>query len=64
MQVEHRLIYIRYNVLVEKHIGNFSQFLWRAWTMAHINECEVIGPKRFRDEIQMTIMEAYKKYCM
>jgi hypothetical protein len=36
----------------------------RAWTLAHINECEVIGPKCFRDEIQMTIMEAYKKYCM
>ena len=34
------------------------------WIMAHINKCEVIGPKRFRDEIQMEIMEAYKKYCM
>ena len=30
----------------------------RGWIMAHINKCEVIGPKRFRDEIQMEIMEA------
>lgn len=36
----------------------------RAWTMVHVNMCEVVGPKRFRDEIQMEIMEAYKKYCM
>ena len=36
----------------------------RAWRMIHINKYEVIGPKRFRDEIQMEIMEAYKKYCM
>lgn len=35
----------------------------RGWVMAHINKCEVVGPKRFRDEIQMEIMEAYKKYC-
>lgn len=35
-----------------------------AWVMAHVNDCEVISPKRFRDEIQMTVMEAYKKYCM
>lgn len=36
----------------------------RSWIMAHVNQCEVIGPKRFRDEIQTEIMEAYKKYCM
>lgn len=36
----------------------------RAWVMAHINQCEVVSPKHFRDEIQMTIMEAYKQYCM
>lgn len=36
----------------------------RSWVMAHINQCEVVGPKRFRDEIQMIIMDAYKKYCM
>lgn len=35
----------------------------RDWTMAHINKCEVIGPKHFRDEIQMEIMEAYRMYC-
>ena len=34
----------------------------RTWVLKHINECEVIGPKRFRDEIQRTVMEAYKKY--
>lgn len=38
--------------------------IMRSWIMAHINQCEVVGPKRFRDEIQMTIMDAYKKYCM
>lgn len=36
----------------------------RSWIMSHINQCEVVGPKRFRDEIQMIIMDAYKKYCM
>ena len=35
----------------------------RSWVLGHINECEVIGPKKFRDEIQKTIMEAYRKYC-
>lgn len=35
----------------------------RAWVMSHVNQCEIVGPKRFRDEIQMEIMEAYKKYC-
>lgn len=34
----------------------------RAWVLRRVNECEVVGPKRFRDEIQKTIMEAYKKY--
>lgn len=35
----------------------------RVWIMSHINRCELIGPKRFRDEIQSEIMKAYKKYC-
>lgn len=35
----------------------------RVWIMSHINRCEIIGPKRFRDEIQSEIMKAYKKYC-
>ncbi len=26
--------------------------------MSHINRCEIIGPKRFRDEIQSEIMKA------
>ncbi len=34
----------------------------RSWVMKHINECEVIGPKRFRDEIQNAVMDAYKRY--
>lgn len=34
----------------------------KEWVMAHSNQCEVIAPKHFRDEIQKTIMEAYKKY--
>lgn len=34
----------------------------RSWILQHINECDVIGPKKFRDEIQRTIMEAYNKY--
>lgn len=33
-----------------------------SWVLSHVNECEVISPKRFRDEIQRTVMEAYKKY--
>lgn len=34
----------------------------RSWVLGHVNECEIIAPKRFRDEIQRTIMQAYKKY--
>lgn len=34
----------------------------RDWVMKHVTECEVIGPKKFRDEIQRTVMEAYRKY--
>ena len=30
--------------------------------LAHANQCEVIVPKHFRDEIQKAIMEAYKIY--
>lgn len=35
----------------------------RSWVMNHLNLCEVISPKRFRNELQLEIMEAYKKYC-
>lgn len=35
----------------------------KAWVMLHIEECEVISPRRFRDELQNTIMSAYRKYC-
>lgn len=34
----------------------------KEWIMAHANQCEVIAPKHFRDEIQKSIMEAYKIY--
>lgn len=34
----------------------------RQWVLSHINQCEVFGPKSFRDEIQKTVMDAYKKY--
>lgn len=34
----------------------------RAWVLEHVNECEVVGPRKFRDEIQRTIMSAYNKY--
>lgn len=36
--------------------------LIRSWVLEHVNECEVLNPKRFRDDIQRTIMEAYKRY--
>lgn len=34
----------------------------KEWILAHSNQCEVIAPKHFRDEIQKAIMEAYKIY--
>lgn len=34
----------------------------KEWITAHSNQCEVIAPKHFRDEIQKVIMEAYKIY--
>jgi len=34
----------------------------KEWVMAHANQCEVILPKHFREEIQKAVMEAYKKY--
>ena len=33
------------------------------WVLTHMDSCEVVGPKRFRDEIQMIVMQAYQKYC-
>ncbi len=35
-----------------------------SWVMTHINQCEIIGSKSFRDKIQNEIMDAYRKYCM
>lgn len=34
----------------------------RKWVLEHLDRCEVVAPKHFRDEIQKTVMEAYKKY--
>ena len=34
----------------------------RSFVMTHLCSCEVTSPKRFRDEIQQTVLEAYKKY--
>lgn len=42
---------------------NATSSVMRAWVMKYLNQCEVISPKRFRSEIQLEIMEAYKKYC-
>ena len=36
--------------------------LMKSWVMQHLNDCEVISPKSFRDEIQSAVMEAYKTY--
>lgn len=35
----------------------------KTWILEHIEECEVTGPKRFKEEIQRMVMEAYRKYC-
>lgn len=34
----------------------------KGFVMSHISECEVIKPHWFREEIQIEVMEAYKKY--
>ena len=34
----------------------------RFFVMTHLNDCEVTGPRRFREEIQHAVREAYKKY--
>lgn len=34
----------------------------RKWVLEHLDRCEVVAPKHFRDEVQKTVMEAYKKY--
>ena len=36
--------------------------LMKDWVMQHLDECEVISPKSFRDEIQSAVMAAYKMY--
>lgn len=36
--------------------------LIREWVMSHADRCEVLAPKKFRDEIQSAVQKAYKKY--
>ena len=35
----------------------------KSWVLEHIDQCEVMGPKRFREEIQRVLIEAYRQYC-
>ena len=34
----------------------------KIFVLNHLSECEVIQPQSFREEIQLEVMEAYKKY--
>lgn len=34
----------------------------KTWVLGHCDKCEVVAPKRFRDEIQSAVMEGYKRY--
>ena len=34
----------------------------RSWVLSHLNSCEAVGPKSFREEIQQIVMEAYQAY--
>lgn len=34
----------------------------KQWVMTHLNQCEVISPKSFREEIQQIVFDAYQKY--
>lgn len=35
----------------------------KSWILEHIDQCEVTGPKRFREEIQRIIIAVYRQYC-
>lgn len=35
----------------------------KLWVLEHTDQCEVMGPKRFREEIQRVLIEAYRQYC-
>lgn len=34
----------------------------KAWVLGRCDKCEVIAPKKFRDEVQSAVMEGYRKY--
>lgn len=36
--------------------------MMKTWVLGHCNMCEVLAPRKFREEIQTAIMEGYKKY--
>lgn len=35
----------------------------KSWILEHIDKCEAISPKRFREDIQRIIIKAYGQYC-
>lgn len=53
MRMEEDKVFVRINSIPS---------VMKEWVLAHANQCEVMVPKYFRDEIQKNIMEAYKKY--
>lgn len=34
----------------------------KAWVLGNWDRCEVIAPKKFRDEVQSAVMEGDRKY--
>ena len=55
----HNSNYFEPNIKARIHTTH-SQML--SFVMNHLCSCEVTAPKRFRDEIQKAVMDAYKKY--
>ncbi len=50
-----------YDSSIQIRIETISSVM-RSWVLQHVNECEILSPKRLREEIQRTVLEAYKKY--
>ena len=34
----------------------------RSWVLEHLDECDIISPKKFREEIQTVVQKAWQKY--
>ncbi len=49
-----------YPALAVRVVTNASKM--RNWALAHIDTCEIKKPRKFRDEIQSVVYDAYKKY--